>query len=47
MSLFSLHNGKIERIALRPIAVTISISYGNPTESGIYRVFEGITLLGL
>ena len=35
MSLFSLRNGKTGRIVTRPIAVTISISYGNPTEMGI------------
>ena len=35
MSLFSLHNDKIGRLITRPLAVTISISYGNPVESGI------------
>ena len=35
MSLFSFHNDTIGRIATRPLAVTISISYGNPIESGI------------
>ena len=44
VSLYLLHNGKIGRIVTRPIAVTISISYGNPTESGIQRVFDGITV---
>ena len=33
MSLFSLHNDKIG--ITRPLAVTISISYRNPIESGI------------
>ena len=32
---FSLHNGKIGKIVMRPIAITISVSYENPTESGI------------
>ena len=40
MSLFLLHNGKIGRIITRPIAVTISISYGNPTESGIWSLWR-------
>ena len=33
MSMFSLLDGKIGRVVTRPIAVTISISLGNPTES--------------
>ena len=32
MSLFLLHNGKIGRIVTCPIAVMISISYGNPAK---------------
>ena len=42
MSLFSLHNDKMGRIVTRPMAVTIEISYENPTESGIFTVFERI-----
>ena len=35
MSMFSFHNDKIGRIVTRQLAITISISYGNPIESGI------------
>ena len=44
ISLFSFHIDKIGRIITRPLAVTISIFYGNPVESGIQTVFEGITV---
>ena len=35
MSLFLLHIDKTGRIVTPQIAITISISYGNPIESGI------------